>query len=64
MANSLNINSAKDQIFKNISIMAYMKKTHKSKYVNILFCELDHSGPGRLIEFGVYFYPVLQNTIL
>ena len=58
MANSLNINSAKDQIFKNISIMAYMKKTQKSKFANILFRELDHSGQGRLIEFGVYFYPI------
>ena len=47
MANSLNFNSAKDWIFKNIPMMAYMKKIQKSKFADILFRELDHSGQGR-----------------
>ena len=47
MTNLLNFNSAKSYIFKNLSIMAYITKIHKSKFADVSFREFGHSGPGR-----------------
>ena len=46
MANSLSIYAANYKIFKNLSMMAYITNTQKSKFANIQFCEFDHSWLG------------------
>ena len=47
MANSLSFYAANYKIFKNLSMMAYITNTQKSKFANIQFREFDHSWQGR-----------------
>ena len=62
MANSLNLNSADRKIFNNLSMMAYISKIQKKK-----FLEFDHSGQGRKTKLHEYFHPavgyLIQNKI-
>ena len=45
-------------IFGNLSMIVYMNEIQKPKFANISFREFDQFGPGRTIEFPVYFHPV------
>ena len=47
MANLLNLNSAYNYVFRNLSMIAYMIEIQKSKFANIYFLEFDQSEPGR-----------------
>ena len=39
-------------------MIVYMNEIQKPKFANISFREFDQFGPGRTIEFPVYFHPV------
>ena len=50
MANSLNLNSAYIYIyffFRDLSMIAYIIETQKSKFADTEFCEFDESEPVR-----------------
>ena len=47
MSNSLSFHSASRKIFQNFLMIVYITKIKKSKFTNIQFPELDHSGQGR-----------------
>ena len=47
MANLLNLNSAYNYVFRNLSMIAYMIEIQKSKFANISFLEFDQSEPDR-----------------
>ena len=47
MVNSLNLNSAYDFIYRNLSMIAYIIEIQKSKFPNIWFREFVQSEPGR-----------------
>ena len=42
-------------MFTNAAMIDYMNDFQKSKFANILTYEFDHSEPGGLIKFCVYF---------
>ena len=47
MANSLNLNSAHNYIFGNLSMIAYIIEMQKSEFPNIELRGFDQSEPGR-----------------
>ena len=58
MANLLNFDPTNYNLFEDLSMMACITKSQKSKFANTTFREFDHSGQGRQIKFHVYYHPV------